>query len=189
VWVGLTEGCINTKVDGRVTVIEYKQLCEKLEAGEHFALARFNDGEMMAVQSAEGVIARGDQPIVGSLADCLRLALERLPTDAFYIGQPCSLCFPSLRRLYDKYVSDSQPNQTQATILINNGRWLKSFEAICRAAENRPVYWVGQPEHDLHCLERWGVSPVKYEDPTVDAWSRRKEGEKMLLSRTTVWYY
>ncbi|MEX2430502.1 MAG: hypothetical protein WD645_01110 [Dehalococcoidia bacterium] len=183
-------------------MIDYKQLCEELEAGEHFTLARFNDGEMMAVQSAQGVVARGDQPVVPSLSRGLRSVLEKGHGPGFYLGHPCARCFPRLRQLYHEYVPENRAGQTQATVLINNGRWFKSFEAICRAAESRPVYWVGQPEHDLSCFEHRNISLVKYELPAQDAWGWRGEVENLTfpdhslvllscgpLSRWLAWKY
>jgi hypothetical protein len=161
--------------------MDYKSLLDKIIGGEHFALARFNDGEMKAVHTPKGVVARGDQPVVKSLTRGLLEVLDQAPalTD-FYLGRPCSKCFSWHYQVFHVHVSKSYRNQTQATVLINNGRWLKSFEAICRAAQDRPVYWIGQPGHDLSCFEARGLSrPVQYTVPAKDAWKRRGEVEDL----------
>ena len=41
--------------------------------GKNWALARFNDGEMMAMKYAKGAVARGDQRCTRRLQDALQL--------------------------------------------------------------------------------------------------------------------
>lgn len=119
--------------------------------GTPWSLARFNDGEMLAVRQASGVVARGHQEVTRSLRDHLIGALQ-WRADNYFIGVPCSECWPTHRRLADEYVGNYQ-HKTLAVVQTNRNLALmqqKFASIICiRASASDKVVWVGSPTHNV----------------------------------------
>lgn len=149
---------------------KYKKLMQKFRDEEPFALVRFNDGEMKGVQSTGAVVARGDQAINKSLHNNLLRALQHRQ-EGYWIGKPCSKCFTPLRKLYDEIVSSDYPHQTHATVLINNGRWWRTFDNFCEGVGDRTVVWIGGESQDLSDFEERGIKIDRIKVPEQDGWS------------------
>ena len=64
---------------------------ENIRTKTPFGYARFNDGEMMAIDQIGSVVARGDQIVDESLHNALNEAIT-YKQERYYIGIPCSLC-------------------------------------------------------------------------------------------------
>lgn len=126
----------------------YEHLLNLYSEETPFCLVRFNDGEMIGVESVGGVVARGDQVVEESLHFKLKEALL-FRKENYWIGKPCRECFEGHRELFDDFVSSDYPYQTHATVLINNGRWRKSVEHFVKNSHDRKVFWVGGWGHDL----------------------------------------
>jgi hypothetical protein len=133
---------------------EFNYLINLLQKATPFCFVRFNDGEMKGVRKAGVTVARGDQKVDELLHKKLQDALK-FRSHNYWIGKPCSKCFGGLRKVYENYVEDDYPYQTYAVSLINNGRWLQSYDAICSI--KRPVYWIGGESQDLTRLSNRGV--------------------------------
>ena len=106
--------------------------------GKPWALARFNDGEMMAIQRSAKTVARGDQPCTDALAADLRWCLQQQACSLF-MGLPCGTCWPKHRADADELVVS--PYKTLAVVQTN--RNLDQFKReMPLALAGRVVHWI-----------------------------------------------
>ena len=82
-----------------------------------FAYARFNDGEMMAIDQIGAIVARGDQYVDESLSAALTEAIK-YKQDNYYIGIPCSKCYPRYNKLANELIGDYK-FKTSAVVTTN----------------------------------------------------------------------
>ncbi len=148
---------------------KYALLMDKLKNEEPFALARFNDGEMTGIEQVGSVVARGDQRVNEELHNKLKEALSHRQED-YWIGKPCSLCFPTNRDTYEDIVPSSYSYQTHATVLINNGRWWKTFDKVCEYTSSRSIVWIGGASQDLSDFRDKGLDIEQIRVPEQNSW-------------------
>jgi hypothetical protein len=146
---------------------KYDTLMDSLKNNEPFALGRFNDGEMLGIRNAGQVVARGDQLVSVELQDKLKQAILHRQ-HRYWVGLPCSTCFPSHFNLAKSLVHPQYPHQTHAVVFTNRN-WKKFVGEFPKHINDRNVYWVGGDDQDVTKL------PFKvteqYKVPKRDAWS------------------
>jgi hypothetical protein len=85
-----------------------------------FSFSKMNDGELNAIMSnkdSENTISRGSQKITKELSNKLFEALV-YRDDNYFVGIPCSLCYPDMHKYAFKYTDKNIP----ANLLISNSR-------------------------------------------------------------------
>lgn len=130
----------------------FKTIIDNLTNKKNFAFVRFNDGEMKAIQKVGSIIARGDQIVNQSLHDKLLEALTH-KQDNYWIGKPCSICFPKYRNLFDTIVNPTYQFLTCATLLCNNGHWIKFINSFNDCCKNRNCVWISGKDQNLNKLK------------------------------------
>lgn len=115
-----------------------------------WALARFNDGEMMAILSAEGAVARGDQPCTPALQRGLRWAICQNAAN-LYIGVPCGVCYSKLRATAIDMLDPGTAVGGQLThAVVQTNRNLIQFKCdMPKALKKRRVVWVSGGDQDV----------------------------------------
>ena len=141
-------------------------LLTNLEQNVPFALARFNDGEMMGIISPGSVVARGDQIVNVELSQMLDNALQ-YQQENYWVGLPCSTCFPEYSDVAKRLVDTNYEYLTHAVVFTNRN-WKRVIEEIPELMKDRTVYWISGHDQDISKLpfsiEKQHVVPVK------DAW-------------------
>lgn len=145
---------------------QIEQLLDNLKNEVPFALSRFNDGEMLGLISPGSTVARGDQYVDITLSTALAEALTYEQKN-YWVGLPCSVCFPQYSRVAKNLVRSEYQYQTHAVVLTNRN-WKRSIEEIPKLLENRTVYWVSGNDQDISKLSF--VISEHYKVPTVNAW-------------------
>ena len=140
-----------------------------LENNIPFAFARFNDGEMMGVLQAHTIVARGDQYIDESLHISLQESLQHKQQN-YYIGIPCSLCYPKLFKLAIKSVGDNYPFLTKAVVTTNKN-WKKFIDTFPKVMRDRRLIWIGGNDQDIEPLKQMGLNVVNnVKIPRKNSW-------------------
>ena len=146
---------------------KYNTLIDNLKNKEPFALGRFNDGEMLGIWQAGQVVARGDQLVSVELRDKLTQALVHMQHQ-YWVGLPCSKCFPEHSNLAKSLVHPQYPYQTHAVVFTNRN-WKKFVDEFPNHINDRNVYWVGGDDQDITKLPF--TVTEQYKVPKRDAWS------------------
>ena len=148
-------------------------MLERTRSRTPWALARFNDGEMRAMQKPTGAVARGDQPCSYDLMSSLEWAIAQRCENLF-LGLPCSKCYPKLRTAsLTRTISLAPHLKTAATVQTN--RNLKKFkEEMPRAMRSQRIWWVAGSDQKTGDLPfkvnvRIDVSPE-------DAYTKNRDG-------------
>ena len=146
---------------------KYDTLIDNLKNNTPFALGRFNDGEMLGIWQAGTVVARGDQLVSMELRDKLTQALVHMQPE-YWVGLPCSKCFPEHSNLAKSLVNPQYPHQTHAVVFTNRN-WKRFVEEFPNHINKRNIYWVGGDDQDVTWLP-FDVTE-QYKVPKQDAWS------------------
>ena len=119
----------------------YDKLIKIILSGDPFAFARFNDGEMLAIDGLRTVVARGGQEVNPMLSSKLKEALEYC-AEGYWKGVPCPTCYPEHSSRFFELVSRLDVDRlVYAVTLVNNGHWVKFMDDIKKIGD-RPVRWV-----------------------------------------------
>ena len=146
---------------------------EHLEKNEPFAFARFNDGEMMGVERAHTIVARGDQYVDESLRDALREALMHKQKN-YYVGVPCSLCYPHLNDLALNIVGKDYEYLTKAVITTNRN-WKEFIDRFPKYVGGKRVIWIGGSDQNTDQLTEMGINIFKtVKVPNKNSWNYYK---------------
>lgn len=162
----------------KIIVYEYTRFLENLSDGTPFALARFNDGEMMGIRSPGCVVARGDQPVGSSLCIALGEAIQHQQKN-YWVGLPCGLCFPEHRALANDFVDADYDYLTHAVVLTNRN-WERCVGEFPFAIKERPVYWISGDDQDVSKL-KFSIKK-SYALPSQDSWSHYESKEAYYLN-------
>jgi hypothetical protein len=158
-------------------------LLKRLEHREPFALARFNDGEMAGVAMPGVTVARGDQYVDDSLRAALFASLVH-EQDNYWVGMPCSVCWPQHRTLAAQCVKADYPHLTSAVVLTNRN-WSRVTATLPSLMENWETVWVTGKDQDLNALEMQGFSLDSFlwqhSVPFKNAWAERETAFKTLI--------
>lgn len=140
-----------------------------------FCFARFNDGEMNAIDRTDISVARGDQYVDQSLSDALR---EALTYEAFqyWVGMPCPECMPKLSQLANNYVRDNYPYRTLA-VLLSNDNWPSLIQTLVLKTGQRPVWVISGDDQDWNIPAKECNLDIRHHIklPRQNAWQHRGE--------------
>jgi hypothetical protein len=148
-----------------LTVIEYRKgievdwFLENLERKNPFSYARFNDGEMIAINQVGSVVARGDQVVDTGLSDALRESLAYRQHN-YYVGIPCSQCYPELNRIARSIVGDYE--HVTSAVATTNRNWKRFVEEFPRLMSDRRMLWVGGDDQSIEPLKDMGLNVVRF---------------------------
>ena len=120
-----------------------------------FCYVRFNDGEMMGVDRVGSVVARGDQLVNSDLSIALTEALKHRQKN-YFIGIPCSLCYPRYNALAKKIVGDYE--KTTTAVILTNKNWKYFYDNFPLSAGGRNIVWVSWREQNLDNLKKYGLN-------------------------------
>jgi len=141
---------------------------DNLKNNVPFAFARFNDGEMMGIAEVGSTVARGDQLVDNTLSEALQEALKHKQKN-YYVGIPCSLCYPQFNQLAHKLVGEYE-YLTNAVVLTNK-HWKKFIDNFPTAVGDRRVLWIGGDDQNVDNLKNLGIKVVKKGlIPRRDSW-------------------
>lgn len=136
-----------------------------------FAFARFNDGEMLGVEKIGSVVARGDQPVNESLHKALTKSLE-YTQENYYVGIPCSVCYPRLNKLAKQLVK--QPNKyVYNAVALTNRNWVKFILDFPSVVKGKKILWISGADQKLDFLKNgMGLNIVgQLKFPAKDSWT------------------
>tara|TARA_R100000008_G_scaffold84529_1_gene72157 strand:- start:3544 stop:4248 length:705 start_codon:yes stop_codon:yes gene_type:complete len=134
-----------------------------------FGFARFNDGEMMGVDRVGSMVARGDQYVDVSLSNALKEALCH-KQENYYIGIPCSLCYPYYNKLSRDLIGDYE--LITRAVVTTNRNWQKFIEDFPVAMSDRTLHWVGGKDQDTEPLKEMGLNIGRIARiPNKNSWS------------------
>ena len=129
-----------------------------LENNIPFGFARFNDGEMMGISQAHTIVARGDQYVDETLRAALRSALEHKQKN-YYIGVPCSLCYPLWSSLAKEIAGEDYEYLTRAVVTTNRN-WKHFVDTFPKVMGDRRLIWIGGNDQDTEPLKEMGLNIV-----------------------------
>ena len=130
---------------------------ENLKNKKNFCYVRFNDGEMMGIESIGSVVARGDQVVDASLNKALTEAIKHRQKN-YYIGVPCSLCYPKHRKLSEEIIGEY--DLITSAVLLTNRNWKEFHDRFPVAMKKRELIWVGGKDQDPEKLKEYGLNVV-----------------------------
>ena len=140
-----------------------------LKSNTPFAFSRFNDGEMGGISKEGFVAARGDQVVSRELRNALIVALQHTQKN-YFVGVPCSQCFPEYHGLAMGYLSDE--SNVQCAVVMTNRNWKNFVDNIGSAMKGKRVYWVSGDDQDVSKLP-FEVHATKF-IPNKDSWAHRE---------------
>ena len=143
---------------------------DNLENNIPFGFARFNDGEMGGIAEVGSTAARGDQRVDETLSVALKDALTHKQKN-YYIGIPCSLCYPAYNQLALQLVGKYK--YLTKAVVTTNRNWKKFIDLFPNAIKGKRVLWVGGDDQKVDELEKININIVK----------------KGLIPRTNSWRY
>ena len=123
-----------------------------------FGFARFNDGEMIGISQAHTMVARGDQYVDETLRAALRSALEH-KQENYYIGVPCSLCYPMWSGLAKEIAGEDYVHLTRAVVTTNRN-WKHFVDTFPKVMGDRRLIWIGGDDQDTEPLKEMGLNVV-----------------------------
>lgn len=135
-----------------------RRIVERLENRQPLSFAHYNDGELTFVRDYlnenhhNDWFGRQQQQYNPLLAERLYEAM-RFRKDGYFVGVPCSLDHPHLRKEADQIVGD-YPFKVQAMTIHHN---LAFMPRILEALKSRTVYFFTNEYQDLTFFERMGV--------------------------------
>ena len=121
-----------------------------------FGFARFNDGEMMGISQAHTIVARGDQYVDESLRAALRSSLEH-KQDNYYIGVPCSLCYP-LWSGQAKEIAGADYKHLTKAVVTTNKNWKHFVDTFPTVMGDRRLIWISGNDQDTEPLKKMGLN-------------------------------
>jgi len=158
-------------------ILNMNWLIDNLRNNVPFGFARFNDGEMIGISQPYSVVARGDQYIDKDLQNSLLKALQH-EQDNYYIGIPCSLCYPVHHKLASDIVNNDYPFLTSAVITTNRN-WKNFINLFPEAMGDRRLIWIGGDDQDIEPLKDMGLNIVNnVKIPRRNSWNFYKEIKK-----------
>lgn len=150
---------------------------DMLREGIPFAFSRFNDGEMSAFKKGDG--ERIGRTAHTNIDDNLRNQLIKAMSHEqknYWVGMPCSVCFPDLYEIASKFVRKDYPYQTRAVALTNRN-WGKFVANFPDAVKGKKLHWICSSDQNLQMLT--DVFDLQFESridlPNLNAWEHYDE--------------
>jgi len=133
------------------------------------ALARFNDGELIGIQQIGATVARGAQTVDHTLSSKLKEAIQYKQIN-YWVGLPCSVCYPQHSRLAQTLIDRSYPHLTHAVVITNRNLKLVT-EELPKRLNNKTIKWVSGEDQNIKGLEKVGINISEHlKVPTINAW-------------------
>lgn len=153
-------------------------LLTNLKVNRPFAFARFNDGEMMGIDTVGSVVARGDQIVDESLHKALKEAIQ-YEQPQYYVGMPCSNCFPRYAKLAKQLVKQSEQWQLNA-VAMTNRNWVKFVVEFPKVVNNNKIIWISGNDQNLEFLKnKQELNIIKQlKIPSKNSWNYYDEVKK-----------
>jgi hypothetical protein len=129
---------------------QYRFVIDNLKNNIPFCYVRFNDGEMMGIDRIGSVVARGDQIVDENLHNKLIEAIS-YKADNYYIGVPCSKCYPDYYNLAKNIIGDY--DKVVSAVALTNRNWLKFIQEIVGLLENKNVHYISGFDQNLEMLK------------------------------------
>lgn len=149
---------------------EVKMLMGMLKDKVPFSFARFNDGEMRGIQEVGASIARYDQVVNETLHEKLIECIGH-QQENYYVGMPCSTCFPGMRMTAENLVADDYPYKVRACC-ITNRNWLYFIQNFKDCLGDRKLNWIGGSDQKFDVFDEWEIDLKKaIHVPRQDSWS------------------
>lgn len=129
-----------------------------LKEGKPFAFAHFNDGELTFIKkfqlrkTKETSYGRGQQTYDNKLGERLAQSIG-LKIPNYFVGVPCSTCWPEHRSLADEITEDSH-KVVPAMTFHHNLSFLPSFIHLLK---DKNCFFMGNSKQHLDKLERLGL--------------------------------
>ncbi|MFW5847697.1 MAG: hypothetical protein ACOCVF_02145 [bacterium] len=136
------------------------KILQMLEENVNFAFARFNDGEMMGIDKIGAKVARGDQIVNESLHKALKESIQ-YKQENYYVGIPCSICFPRYYQLAKSLVKQPEKFQLNAVALTNRN-WKKFILKFPETIKGKKVLWISGKDQNIEPLRKMGID-VSYQ--------------------------
>tara|TARA_R110002074_G_scaffold102179_3_gene220730 strand:+ start:147 stop:845 length:699 start_codon:yes stop_codon:yes gene_type:complete len=132
---------------------------DNLNSKTPFAFSRFNDGEMMGIDRVGSTVARGDQLVDITLSRALQGAITHRQEN-YFVGVPCSLCYPEYNELAMNLVGDDYEYLTSAVVTTNKN-WKSFMDQFPTAVKDRRLLWIGGSDQNVDNLETIGLNVAK----------------------------
>lgn len=139
-------------------ITELNTFFNMLKKKQNFCFVRYNDGEMMGIDKVGSIVARGDQHVNKSLQSKLVEGLVHRQKN-YYIGIPCSKCFPKYNLLATKMIKEYK-HKTSA-VLFTNRNWKKFYDNFPSVCSDREIVWVGGKSQSKENLLKYGLNIKK----------------------------
>ena len=141
---------------------------DHLENDVPFSFARFNDGEMIAINRVGSTVARGDQTVSSELSESLKEALGH-KQDRYYIGVPCSICYPRHNQSALSIVGEYE--YLTNAVVTTNMNWKNFVDRFPKAMKGRRMIWIGGDDQDVEPLKIMGLNVAKFAKlPRRNSW-------------------
>jgi hypothetical protein len=131
---------------------------DNLRSNIPFGFARFNDGEMMGIDQIGSIVARGDQVVDESLSVALKDAIQH-KQENYYVGIPCSQCYPSYNKLAHELVGDYQ--YLTSAVVTTNKNWKYFMDTFPQSIRGKRLLWVGGDDQNVDELKKIGLEVAK----------------------------
>tara|TARA_R100000008_G_C3584275_1_gene170902 strand:+ start:1634 stop:2329 length:696 start_codon:yes stop_codon:yes gene_type:complete len=131
---------------------------DNLSNNVQFGFSRFNDGEMMGIAQVGSVVARGDQYVNEDLSESLKKSLCHKQKN-YYIGIPCSLCYPQFNTYAKKLVGEY--DFLTSAVVLTNKNWKHFVDHFPNAVKDRRILWVGGDDQNVDNLKQFGLEVAK----------------------------
>ncbi len=151
---------------------DFEILKNLLESKTPFHFSHQNDGEISLMTHPKTTIAsRGNQPGDQTISEAIRKSLY-FRAENFYVGIPCSNCYPSMHENALKVTGTNQPHVMLANTLINSN-YQNTLQLLKKIMPERNVVLVTSVNSDVDAFsDYFNVKPViVIEVPNVNAWS------------------
>lgn len=151
-----------------------------LSNNEPFMFGKWNDGEIGGIDKVGFVAARGDQVVGKELHDKLIWGISQ-KVDNYYIGIPCSVCYPEYHNLSLKYVDKSSEFVCLATALTNKA-WKPFVSLFPDCIKGKRFHWICGDDQDISIFET--VLDIELTScrmvPKRNGWSKYNEISKAI---------
>lgn len=138
-------------------------LLARFAVGMPFTYVHFNDGEIIAASSTDGVTDRGMQANSPMLKERMRAAL-RVDIEGAYFGAPCSTYFNHARvHGYNQLAGGLTHTKTTVATLLIDGNYLIArpiVTEILKARQNRVRMVVANEANMTRFVETTGITPA-----------------------------
>lgn len=147
------------------------KILSMLENNINFSIARFNDGEILAMCGENGQFtARGDQQINDSLRENLVRAVKH-EQENYWKCFPCSTCFKKHREIADSYIRKDYEYKCLATI-FGNSNWRNFIRKFPEAIKDRGdvIFVSGDDQNPSHLWFMPIITKVHVTIPNKNSW-------------------